>query len=148
MDASHSRNIILLDFAEIWMRPDSSLLVTFNAGLDINYQHIRKLMSTISSISTDKTHPLVLDLRQLNSLGIDARSYLLSERAAKLKNPLALVVSNSYQKALYHMVCMIFKPSFTIHAFRKETNAIKWATSRPSYPQLDINPLSMEANAA
>lgn len=148
MNTAHSRNIIILDFAEIWLRPDSSLLVTFNAGLDINYQHIRKLMSTINSISTDRTHPLVLDLRQLNSLGIDARSYLLSERAAKLKHPLALIVSNGYQKALYHMVCMVFKPSFTIHAFRKETAAIQWATSRPSYPQIDTSTSSIEANAA
>lgn len=148
MEAHRTGNIVLLEFAEICIRPDSTLFVTFLPGWDIDYRHIRKLMATIGAINAHHIHPIILDVRYMNSLGMDARSYLLSERAAKQKDPLALLVSNSYQKALYHLACRVFKPSFKIQAFRKEQAATEWVLATSSYQQQFISSMHMGVNAA
>ncbi len=126
-------NCILLDFGHIWLRPDHVLLVTFHNGQQIGYRQACKLMDIVASISHDSCRPLVLDLSNHVSLTIEARLYLMSERAAELKRSLAFIVASPVNKWMSNWSVKLNRPSFRVRSFLTKDAAVAWSKNAFSY---------------
>ena len=135
MEQGSKENIIITDFGQIWLRKDDIIQVTFDAGISINYQHVKALLLIIKQLSVHQTKPILIDFRPAKKISRHARLTLMGERAAEVKESMAFLVQSPLVMVLINLSLLMLRPSFPARCFRQESTALLWVKKIYGFPQ-------------
>jgi len=86
--------------------------------------------SFVKQISGEKKHPLLVDLRNLESISKEARDHYSMRNREPGVTSIALLIDSPIGSVIGNFYMLISKPTVPTKLFTDENNAIKWLLTR------------------
>jgi hypothetical protein len=101
------------------------LICRFKKGLNLNLEAARKCVEMRKDFSEGRSYPLLVDMRELESVSREAREYMADE-GASLVTAGALLISSPVTRTIGNIFLMLNRPRVPGRLFNSKAAALAW----------------------
>ena len=118
--------VVKIRCCQFYMREDGILVGYHFPGIDNTLDDAKEAVQTALSITKGKPVPLLIDMRDLQKISLEARKYYSNVGGKKVAKGLALLIGSSVSKIIGNFFIGLDKQEIPTKLFTQEKEAILW----------------------
>lgn len=113
------------EYLRLWIK-NKIIFNEFSPGVNMDLRVAKSFSTLLKEISKGNTYPLLMDLKNLDSINIEARNYFAQRKASELVKGVALVSESSLHRIMGNIFITFNKPAVEVQFFNSKEEALVW----------------------
>lgn len=109
---------------------DEILFAEFTEEVEWDLEKAKECIELRLKLSNGKSYPILLDARKVNSISMEARSYMSTDMAMKETLAAAVIIESRVSQVMGNFYLIINKPKLPFRLFNEKKAALKWLKKR------------------
>jgi hypothetical protein len=119
------KNVIENQYSLIWKEGDV-IMGVFKSDIILDLEGARETVKLRKTLTADKDHLLLVDIRNVKNITRQAREYMGSPDAGEGVSKAAIMIDSNFSMILGNLFLKFNKPEVPTKLFTEKTAAIKW----------------------
>jgi hypothetical protein len=113
-----------------WMGADGIARTKVKPHFDVTLTHARENSVVVNSLIKDKKFPLMVDVRDINSITREAREFFTTRGRETNINSMAVIIRSTISRVIGNFFLGIDKPAVPTRLFDNEHEAETWLKTK------------------